>query len=131
MAIGKATITQQATVTPTGTGSLFFVTEGTVRADLQVVKTAGATTMEFLEAYYSNISRTELVSAGGNDGMPITGSTFPYVWAGPDTEVRASFTASAPASRMVQVSSSLGRFLNVRFGSVTGGTFIVSLHRKD
>lgn len=131
MAIGKATISQQATVLPTGTGSLFFVTEGTPVVGLQATKTAGATTMEFLEVYYSNLSRTELVSAGGDDGMPITSSAYPYVWAGPDPGINASFTASAPASRMVTLSSSLSRFVNVRFGSITGGAFILTLHRKD
>jgi hypothetical protein len=131
MAIGKATITQQATVVPTGTGSLYFVIEGTPRVGLQVAKPVGATTMEFLEFYYSNISRTEIPSVGGDEGMPVTSSAYPWVWAGPDTGVAASFTASAPASLLVSTTASHGRFLNVRWGSKTGGAFILSMHRKD
>ena len=132
MAINRNTITQRAVVAPTGTGSVYFVLENTPYAGLQVVKEQGTTTTDFLQVYYSNISRTEIPGAGGDEGMPITSSNYPYVWAGPDPAFSASlFTASAPASQVYNIGNVAARFANVRLGSTTGGSFIFSLTRKD
>ena len=132
MAINRSTVTQRVVVPPTGTGSVYFVNENTPYAGLQITKEQGATTTQFLEMYYSNISRTEIPGAGGDEGMPVTSSNYPYVWSGPDTAFSASlFTASAPASQMYNIGNMGSRFANVRFGSITGGSFIVSWTRKD
>ena len=131
MTVSAGTNTQPLEVAARGTGSLYFINEGTPYAGIQIIKLQGATTTGFVNLYYSNVSRSEFPGAGGDPGSPITASNYPYVWAGPDPAFSASlFTASAPASQMYPIGNLGARFLKLEIGSNTGGAFIVSMHRK-
>lgn len=129
------TLVQPLTLPATGTGSLYFSTMDAPFASLQVVKLAGATTMEFANVSYSNFSECDVAggySIGGGYG-PLTGSNQSLYWASESGSLPMAFTASsAPASAICQLSGAYGtRHLRVDIGSVTGGTFAVALYGKQ
>ena len=133
MAIKASTNTQRTVVPPTGTGSVWFLNEGTPYVGLQITKLDAGSTTQFIELYHSNYSTAEIPGAGDPSPMQaVTSSLYPYVWAGPDPGFSGSlFTSSAPASQFYNVGNATSKFLNLRFGSIQGGSFIVSMTRKD
>lgn len=128
------TMIKELTLAATATGSVYFTTDGTPFNSVQVMKTTGGATLDFMSASYSNFSGMDVagVELGGQGFVPLTGSAYSAYWVPEATFLPVSMTASAaPASVMCYLSGAVGaRHTKLTLGSVAGGTFRIAVHGK-
>lgn len=129
------TIIQTLTLSATGTGSVYFTADNTPFNSVQIMKQAGATTMEFASASYSNFSGRDVagVELGGQGFVPLTASAYSAYWVPESGPLPVAFTASAaPASTMCYLSGAQAtRHVKITVGSITGGTFLIAGFGKE
>lgn len=133
MAIPNATRFYRNTIPATGTGSFYFENVATPYAAIQVIPILPATSIEFTNLYYSNVSPKDYDgSMPGDANTAVTSSQHAYVWAGPDPAFSGTITVASAflTSSLYNVGNLAAKHLRVDLGSKTGGEVVVYVNRK-
>lgn len=121
----------------TTTGSDSFSLYASPYYAVQVYATGSAGSVEFVQAYYSNFEIQDVAGAqadhpGSDPTGALTGSGYDKYWVQDTSFSGTVMTEGGGAQSLGWTLGNVGyKFGRIKFGTRTGGTFILAKNRKD